>query len=113
MGHARAPRAPGLHRGQTARDGPARRQPPYFGSIPDFGTNEPGYALSGVAPGSPADKGGLKGGDRIIEFGGQKIGGLDDFDLALRKFKPGEEVPVTVVRDGKELSLKVTLGKPR
>ena len=86
---------------------------PYFGSIPDFGTNEPGYALSGVAPGSPADQGGLKGGDRIIEFGGQKIGGLDDFDLALRKFKPGEEVRVTVVRDGKERSLKVTLGKPR
>src|SRR5438093_4690434 len=41
---------------------------PYFGSIPDFGNETPGYALSGVAPGSPADKGGLKAGDVIVDL---------------------------------------------
>lgn len=86
---------------------------PYFGSIPDFGVEEPGYAISGVTEDSPAAKGGLKGGDRIVKFGPDKIGSLDDFDLALRKYKPGDEVEIVVVREGKEVPLKVTLSKPR
>ena len=86
---------------------------PYFGSIPDFANEIEGYALQGVAPGSPADKGGLTGGDVIVEFGESKIGGLDDFDLALRKFKAGEQVPVVVLRDGKRVKLKVTLATPK
>lgn len=86
---------------------------PYFGSIPDFGNETPGYALSGVAPGSPADKGGLKGGDVIVELARQKIGGLDDFDLALRKFKAGEEIEIVVLRKGERVLLKITLGQPK
>lgn len=86
---------------------------PYFGSIPDFGNETPGYALSGVAPGSPADQGGLKGGDVIVEFAKQKISGLDDFDLALRKFKPGDEVEIVVLRKGERVPLKVKLGQPK
>ncbi len=86
---------------------------PYFGSIPDFGNDAPGYAISGVAPGSPADKGGLKGGDVIVQMGKQKIGSLDDFDLALRDFKPGDQAEVTVIREGKKVNLKVILDKPR
>ncbi|MCA9081574.1 MAG: PDZ domain-containing protein, partial [Planctomycetaceae bacterium] len=86
---------------------------PYFGSIPDFSSDAAGYAIQGVAPGSPAEKGGILGGDLIIQLGEQKIGGLDDFDLALRRFAPGEEVNVTVVRQGAEVKLKVTLAAPR
>jgi hypothetical protein len=86
---------------------------PYFGSVPDFSSEDKGYAISGVTAGSPADKGGLKGGDRIIEFGGRKITNLDDFDLALRRFSAGDEVKITALRAGKEVKLTVTLGKPR
>ncbi|MEW4530256.1 M28 family peptidase [Maioricimonas sp. JC845] len=86
---------------------------PYFGSIPDFGTEAEGYAISGVSPESPAAKGGLKGGDVIIRMGGQPVGSLDDFDLALRKFSPGQEVEVVVLRDKNEVKLKVTLAAPR
>ncbi|QDT32560.1 M28 family peptidase [Thalassoglobus polymorphus] len=86
---------------------------PYFGSIPDFGENTEGYAISGVSPGSPADKGKLKGGDVIVELDGRKIGGLDDFDLALRDFRPGQQISVTVQRDSKKVELKVTLGTPK
>lgn len=86
---------------------------PYFGSIPDFGKEVSGYAISGVAPDSPAAKGGLKGGDVIIELGGRKIGSLDDFDLALREFPPGGQVVVVVERGEEKVSLKVTLGTPR
>lgn len=86
---------------------------PYFGSIPDFGKEVEGYAISGVSPESPADKGGLKGGDVIVEINKRKIGGLDDFDLALRDFSPGEQVDVVVLRDAKKVPLKVTLGTPK
>ncbi len=86
---------------------------PYFGSIPDFGTDKPGYALAGVGPGSPAEKGGLKSGDRIIKINQTKIGNLEDFDLALRKFSAGDVIEVTAARGEQEVKLKITLGKPR
>jgi Peptidase family M28/PDZ domain/PA domain len=86
---------------------------PYFGSVPDFASEAKGYAISGVTPGSPSDKGGIKAGDVLIEFGDRKITGLDDFDLALRRFSSGDTVPVTVLRAGKPTKLKVTLGVPR
>jgi len=72
-----------------------------------------GYAIQGVSADSPAEKGGLKGGDIIVKLGDRKIGGLEDFDSALRIFNAGETVSVTVLRRGKEKSLKVTLGVPR
>ena len=86
---------------------------PYFGSIPDFGSEAAGYAIQGVAPDGPADRAGIKAGDLIVQMGDRKITGLDDFDLALRRFKAGEEIPVVVVRGGKKVPLKVTLGKPK
>ena len=96
-------------RAQISRSGSR----PYFGSIPNFGSEQPGYAISGTASGSPASKSGLKAGDHIIEFGTHKITDLNDFDLALRDYSPGEEVPFVVQRDGKNVKLTVTLDKPR
>ena len=86
---------------------------PYFGSVPDFGTDKPGYSLGGVAPGGPAEKGGLKAGDRIVQLGTHKIENLSDFDLNLRRFSPGDTVDVTVVRGEEEATLKVVLDSPR
>jgi hypothetical protein len=86
---------------------------PYFGSIPDFGQNVEGYAISGAAPGSPAEKGGLKAGDVIVQLGESKIANLEDFDSALRKYKIGDKVKVVVKRDGKEVELEVMLEKRR
>jgi hypothetical protein len=86
---------------------------PYFGSVPDFGAEKPGYALSGVVPGSPAEKGGLKAGDRIVQLGQHKIDNLEDFDANLRKFSPGETVEVAVMRGQERVVLKVVLDKPR
>ncbi len=99
-----ATKAPVMNRGGSR---------PYFGSIPDFGEEVEGYAISGCSKGSPADKGGLKKGDVIVKLGKSRIGGLEDFDSALRKYKAGDVVEVVVKRSGKEVSLKVKLGSPR
>jgi aminopeptidase YwaD len=82
---------------------------PYFGSIPDFGETENGVKFADVKPGSPAAKAGLKGGDILVQFGDKAIKNLYDFTDALRRSKVGDVVPVTVMRDGKELKVEVTL----
>ena len=82
---------------------------PYFGSVPDFGQAENGVRFSDVKPGSPAAKAGLKGGDVLVQFGDKPIKNLYDFTDALRRSKVGDLVPVTVLRDGKELKVDVKL----
>ncbi len=86
---------------------------PYFGSIPDFAEGTEGYALMGVTKGSPADRAGLKAGDVIVKVGESKVTGLDDFDLALRKYKVGDQVPVTVKRGQEMVTVTVTLAPAR
>ncbi len=66
-----------------------------------------------MAPGSPAEKAGLKAGDLIVQIGPHKIGNLDDFDLALRKFSAGDTIDVTITRGKETLVVKVVLDKPR
>jgi Peptidase family M28/PDZ domain/PA domain len=82
---------------------------PYFGSIPDFGQTENGVKFSDVKPGSPAAKAGLKAGDVMVQFGDKPIKNLYDFTDALRRSKVGDVVQVTVIRDGKPLTVPVKL----
>ncbi len=87
---------------------------PYFGSVPDFGQEQPGgYAISDVTKGGPAAEAGLKGGDVIIRLGESKIGNLEDFDSALRKYRAGDKVPVVVKRGAEQLTFQVILEPPR
>lgn len=86
---------------------------PYFGSIADLSSQQAGYSISGVVKGSPAEQAGIQGGDLLVQFGSHKISGLDDFDVALRKFEPGDEVDVVVTRNDEQIKLKVQLQKPQ
>jgi serine protease Do len=62
-----------------------------------------------VANGSPADKAGLKEGDIITKVNGEKVDTDNPLASRLGKFKVGDTVDITIVRDGKEQVLKVTL----
>ena len=86
---------------------------PYFGSIPDYADNTDGLPLSGVSSNGPADLAGIKPKDIIVKINDYKIGGIEDFDSALRKFKGGDKVKVTVLRGKKQLVVEVKLGAPR
>ena len=92
---------------------PSRGERPFFGSIPDFSHTGPGYAISGVVDGSPAQKAGLRAGDVIVRLGESKIGNLEDFDSALRKHKAGQPVRIVVQRAGEEQVFEATLDTPR
>jgi Zn-dependent M28 family amino/carboxypeptidase len=84
----------------------------YLGSIPDMaGGDTPGLRLTGVRAGSPADEGGLKAGDLIVELGGAAVKDLYSYSDALYSHKPGDKVDIVVVRGSQRLTLHVTLGK--
>jgi Tol biopolymer transport system component len=79
----------------------------YLGTIPDYTIEVSGVKLSGVRGGSPADKAGLRGGDVIVEFAGQKITNIYDYTYALDAVKIGQAVEIVVLRDGNAIHLRV------
>jgi 2-alkenal reductase len=68
-----------------------------------------GALVSEVQPGQPAAKAGLKGGDIIIAVDGLKLGSDVSLRGLLLQRKPGDNVKLEVLRDGKTLTLDVTL----
>jgi aminopeptidase N len=82
----------------------------YLGSVPDFSPVDRGVKLSGVTPGSPAEKAGVRAGDIIVGMGKLEVADLQGLTDALRAHQPGDTVPLQLLRDGKPLTLEVTLG---
>ncbi len=80
----------------------------YLGTIPDYTTEVKGVKLSGVRAGGPAEKAGVKGGDIIVEFAGQKIANIYDYTYALDAVKIGKPVKMIVERNGQRVTLTVT-----
>jgi S1-C subfamily serine protease len=75
------------------------------------GNTQNGGALVGqVVPGGPANKAGLRQGDRVVQIGGQPVRSPDDLSAAVNDRKPGEQVQVVVERSGQRRTLTVTLG---
>ncbi len=70
-----------------------------------------GVIVTDVAPGSPAEKAGFKEGDLIIEVNGETI--KDDQSLIelIQMAKVGDVLNFKVIRDGKEVNLKMKLEK--
>ena len=68
-------------------------------------------ALVTDVPEGPAKNGGLKSGDVIIEFDGKKIKDTRELVRIVGDSQVGKKVLVKVLRDGKEVSLSVKLGR--
>ncbi|MFL2800671.1 MAG: DegQ family serine endoprotease [Paracoccaceae bacterium] len=68
-------------------------------------------ALVTDVPDGPAKNGGLKSGDVIIEFDGKKIKDTRELVRIVGDSSVGKKVLVKVLRDGKEVSLSVKLGR--
>lgn len=75
-----------------------------------FSTDSGAY-ISGVEPNSAAAKAGLEVGDIIIAFDGQQVTSTSDLMLDVRTKNPGDKVTLTIVRDGNEQNVEVTLGQ--
>ncbi len=80
------------------------------GVLPDFAFSGTGVKITSLAPESAAALAGLKAGDVIVAFGGVDIRDLKTYSEALKAYRPGDKVKITVLRAGKahhfELILK-------
>ena len=73
-----------------------------------FGVKQ-GVLITKVIKDSPAEKGGLKSGDVIVEFNGNPVKSVSDLQLKVINTKPGEKVRIKVIRDGREKVLTVEI----
>ena len=70
-----------------------------------------GTALVGrVVPGSAADEAGIQAGDFIVAINGEELTNSLQLGQIIGRMKPGEEVEITINRDGEEETLTATLG---
>jgi membrane-associated protease RseP (regulator of RpoE activity) len=67
-----------------------------------------GAFIAVVAPGSVAERAGLKAGDCVTTYGGHPITGRFDLVAAVRATAPGSAVPVSVVRGKDAVALTLT-----
>lgn len=93
---------------QILRTGEARY--PVIGAKVRTGESDgAGAEIDSVVPGTPAEDGGLQKGDLITEVDGDRVTDGIALIVAIRAHQPGEEVAFTVVRDGDERTVTLTL----
>ncbi|MCA8943487.1 MAG: M28 family peptidase [Planctomycetes bacterium] len=81
-----------------------------FGIAPGtYDEDATGVAVADVGEGTSAEDAGIKAGDRLVTWNGEKIGDVRAWMGMLMQHKPGDVVQVGVERDGKVLELAVTL----
>src|SRR5919202_1307810 len=70
-----------------------------------------GVIVGTVTKGGAAEKAGLKQGDVITAFNGNAVNDSNELRNMVAATQPGSDVTLTIVRDGREQQLKVTLGE--
>ncbi|MEY3694060.1 MAG: hypothetical protein RL157_1384, partial [Bacteroidota bacterium] len=76
-----------------------------LGVVPDYLYDGQGMRIDGTTDGKPAARAGLQRGDVVVALGPHAVTNMTGYMEALSLFAPGAETTVTVLRDGKELTL--------
>ncbi len=73
-----------------------------------------GVLVGDVDRAGPADKGGIKRGDVLVEFDGKRIENSTQLRNMAAQARPGTQVKMGLLRDGKKMEVTITLGeKPK
>ena len=72
-------------------------------------SSQQGILVQDVLENTPAEKAGLRRNDVIVEFDGQPVSDVPKFRLKVADAKVGSRVPLVVLRDGKRMTVTVTL----
>lgn len=70
-----------------------------------------GTLVSGVLRGSPADRAGVKSGDVLVEVEGKPVGDSADMLNLVAALQPGKLAALKLMRGGRVVEVKVTVGK--
>lgn len=79
-----------------------------MGVMPDYAYEGKGLRIDGVTDGKPAAAAGIQKGDVVVKMGNMEIKDIQAYMKALSEHKKGDTIPVKVLRDGKEVEVKVT-----
>ncbi|HKV09241.1 MAG TPA: protein kinase [Thermoanaerobaculia bacterium] len=71
-----------------------------------------GLVAAAVHPGSPAERGGLRAGDRILAVNGRRLRDRAEYEALASGFRPGESLAFEVERGGSRLGLSIVPGVP-
>jgi serine protease Do len=74
-------------------------------------TNDHGALIRDVESGSPAERAGLRPGNVVVEINGKPVTDGRDLQRALSEASPGSAVTLTIIRDGRQNHISVTLGE--
>ncbi len=78
-----------------------------LGIMPDYGFQGKGLRIDAVNKDRPAEKAGIKGGDVVTKIGTFAIENIYDYMKCLSGFNKGDAAEIELMRDGKQLLLKV------
>jgi len=70
-----------------------------------------GASVLAVVPGGPAERAGLRAEDVLVAVGETPVAGRQELVAALEGARPGERIMLTLLRDGRRVSLPVRLGR--
>jgi putative serine protease PepD len=82
---------------------------PVIGANVQLGSRQHGAEVSGVPVGTPAARAGLHKGDIILEVDDQRVNDGIGLIVAIRSHQPGQQITLTVSRDGHQEQLQLTL----
>src|SRR5262249_62341773 len=66
-----------------------------------------GARVANEKAGGPAEKGGILENDVVVKVGTRTVADADEFVVAVRQLTIGQDAPVEVVRDGRNVTLTV------
>jgi serine protease Do len=69
-----------------------------------------GVEITNIEADSPAAKAGLKTGDAVLDYNGQRVEGIEQFQRLVRETPAGREVKLTISRNGATQGLTATVG---
>ena len=72
-------------------------------------SEEAGVEITSVMRESPAEKAGLKSGDVVVAYNGQKVEGMEQFSRLVRETPAGREVKLEIVRSGAPQTIAVRI----
>jgi hypothetical protein len=75
----------------------------------DSKDEEPGVGIKEVFSDGPAARGGLRAGDRLLTLDRRWTDSVNDCYFAASRVRPGSTVPAVVLRDGKQVELKMSV----
>lgn len=88
-------------------------RPAIEATVGSYAGENGGVLVAEVVAGGASDNAGIKANDIIVNFNGTKIKSVNDLIAEMENCKIGEEKDITVVRDGEEITLKITLGSTK